>query len=1381
MAAENPPEDVSSEAQEAFSRYLLSRSHGTDRSFDDLLAQHPELASELRSLRASWSKADLGGSHQSLRERIRARRGKDLDPCITLEPAGEGDSAAPDQAEPDGGSGSSSRILERIRKERTDTTRYRINGEIARGGMGAILKVWDEDLRRSLAMKVVLGRGEDECEVDDGKLSRFLEEAQITGQLDHPGVVPVHEIGIGSDGRAFFTMQLVKGRDLKEIFGLVRAGSEGWNLTRALNVILRVCEAMAFAHEKKVIHRDIKPANVMVGRFGETYVMDWGLAKVLGREDSHDVRIQTADQVSLSIVQTDRGDSTRSSDSPLVTMDGDVVGTPCYMSPEQARGVLEDIGPHSDVYAVGALLYELLTGFAPYMTSGERISPVAVLGMVLQGPPAAIDSLDNKVPSELTAICEKAMAREPRDRYPSMLAMAEDLRAFLENRVVGAYETGALAEFKKWVGRNRGMAAALAAAVLAAVLGLGAVTAVQARANSELKATNDQLSTTRDQLASSNDELGAANDDLREATQLALEKEREAQFLSYSANLAAASASLAAGDILEAERRLSLCPEPLRGWEWHRLQLETDSSTWSKALDRKGVGFLPYTDMETDPSSDRAVLATAWKTIQIVSILDGETLVEFDHPRSATTVAFTPDGRQIVSSASDRRFYVWDAADGTELRSFKGHRSAVKDNAVSPDGTRMVSIGIDKYVRLWDFATGDELARLKLPSAGLSVAWSPDGTRFATGAQDRLVRIHDGTSAEVIHELEGHLFSVVDVNYDATGRFLASAGARSLITGQGPTRATAGRAIVWDAAIGREVAGLSGLKDGVTSVTFLPDGDLVAASLEGSLRHFEVGASHSNAFWGHPGHPVQIAVSRDGSSALTTGSEWNLRGWDLACTTGLSLAPHPKAIVGVRAAGNGELVSVSRDGMLKAHDPLSGALLYDFRDHPQSSLGLAVASDGTLVASLAANLAFSGVTPSAGFLLGIWELDARRTISLSEFEAGLELDSIAISADGEVVVTAADRRLFVTAGRTGELLREIELEPVCLEMVLSPDGRYAVTHMSDGASRLWDVETGELLDDQFPGSRRMRFLADGNMLARVLDTTVELAPFVPGASLEDRTAIMLQGHGGEVQDVAMTPDRARVATAGEDGTVRIWDPRRGDLLLTLDELGSAPTSLDFLPDGERLAVGLEDGRVRILFAHRSEESSQAYREARRLASTAHRVLAPLFEQEVDPGQVAERLRADDALDGRVRDAALIVTARIPTSDQQLEDEAWPLVKAPTNRHEELEELVWKARYTLSHDPENENALSLLGMASYRLGRYDQAVEPLESSDEIRTRTRRARPEVAACLAMVHHRLGNDARAADYLDRLRSLMSINVFQSNTDSLALLAEAEQLLKR
>jgi len=463
---------------ELYGQYLERRERGEALELEAWCAQHPDYAEGLRALHRDWGwwKEVFGalsrprGEPESRRlaDELRERFG-DVDPGVSL--GGE---------RPQEDSGPSSELLRRLRAHAPKNSRYRLLGEVGRGGMGAVVRVWDEDLRRTLAMKVVLGREDSAGKgptppVDSRTLGRFLEEAQVTGQLDHPGIVPVHELGLGSDGQVYFTMRLVRGEDLKAVFGHVESGHEGWNTTRALGVMLKVCEAMAYAHSKGVIHRDLKPANIMAGRFGEVYVMDWGLARVIGRKDLHDVRLQDAPATSQSIRTERREERADTPDSPLVTMDGDVVGTPAYMSPEQAMGKVKELGPQSDVYAVGAMLYHLLAVSElemPYVPKGARMSARSVHLAVVQGPPKPLFELAPKAPAELVAIIEKAMSRELSARYPNMDALASDLRAFLEGRVVSAFESGSWAEAKKWVQRNKSLTVAAAAAVIALVGGI---------------------------------------------------------------------------------------------------------------------------------------------------------------------------------------------------------------------------------------------------------------------------------------------------------------------------------------------------------------------------------------------------------------------------------------------------------------------------------------------------------------------------------------------------------------------------------------------------------------------------------------------------------------------------------------------------------------------------------------------------------------------------------------------------------------------------------------------------------------------------------------------------------------------------------------------
>jgi formylglycine-generating enzyme required for sulfatase activity/serine/threonine protein kinase len=452
-----------------FTAWLARHDGADEQQFAHLVQEHAEHAVDLVQLRAEWlreRRVAKRTTDASLGQRLVARFGDDIDPEVSLRENDERPGSI------------SSTMIERISGRSSSFGRYHIQDEIARGGMGAIVKVWDEDIRRHLAMKVILGQADasssaETRQVESAAIARFLEEAQVTGQLDHPGIVPVHELGLDEEGRVFFTMKLVHGRDLRQIFELVFQEKEGWNETRALSVMLRVCEAMAYAHTKGVIHRDLKPANIMVGNFGEVYVMDWGLARVLGKRDTHDIRLKPDVSAPMLAVKSERSETRAlTPDSPLVTMDGDVVGTPAYMSPEQARGEIEKLSARSDVYSIGAMLYHLLARQTPYLSRRTRANTRTVLEMVLDGPPDSLASLRSDVPPELAAISEKAMSRSAADRYADTLALAEDLRAFLEHRVVSAHATGTWAETKKWIERNKALASALASAIVILVAGV---------------------------------------------------------------------------------------------------------------------------------------------------------------------------------------------------------------------------------------------------------------------------------------------------------------------------------------------------------------------------------------------------------------------------------------------------------------------------------------------------------------------------------------------------------------------------------------------------------------------------------------------------------------------------------------------------------------------------------------------------------------------------------------------------------------------------------------------------------------------------------------------------------------------------------------------
>jgi serine/threonine protein kinase/formylglycine-generating enzyme required for sulfatase activity len=302
------------------------------------------------------------------------------------------------------------------------TRRFDELGLLGAGGMGEVYRVLDRDFNRLLALKVI----RPELANSSRALSRFIAEAQVTGQLQHPGIVPVHEMGRLPDGRMFFAMREVRGRDLGTIIAEVHAAhkpgiwaptASGWTFRKLIDAFLTACEAVAYAHSRRVIHRDLKPENILLGDYGQVLVVDWGLARVLDQNDQDDFDDITANRV---VTQ-------RTKDASKETQVGSVAGTPAYMPIEQAKGERGRQGPHTDVYSLGACLYEILSGEPPYLGP----DPDDILRQVVAGPAAPLpDNPD--IPDALRQICNKAMAREPAERFVDANALAKEVAAFLE-------------------------------------------------------------------------------------------------------------------------------------------------------------------------------------------------------------------------------------------------------------------------------------------------------------------------------------------------------------------------------------------------------------------------------------------------------------------------------------------------------------------------------------------------------------------------------------------------------------------------------------------------------------------------------------------------------------------------------------------------------------------------------------------------------------------------------------------------------------------------------------------------------------------------------------------------------------------------------------
>lgn len=409
--------------EETYLRFLLARNEDVCPSVAELVAAHPQRADELLELHERWRETLRREpvSDGTVISELSSFHGEGVDPRIRLS----------DSSEDDDDPGNATRAT-------IEACGYEYVRKLAEGRLGTVLGVRDRNLGRCLAMKV---------HGTSASLEEFLREARIISSLVHPGVLPVHELGVDADGRAFFTMRLLRGVKLGRVCDLARSGAEGWSLARALGILIQVCDTISAAHEAGVVHGDLRPNNVLVGEFGEVVVTGWGRARTSEDLDLAELDLVVRGELSIASMLAAAGEELvdRGSD------DGDP--DPGHHSALELAGTSEGaVLPRTDVHSLGALLYRLLTGHSPN-PAGELAFP-------------------RRTSRRLIAICRRATHPDPAKRYPGAQAFADELRAFHEHRVVRAHRTGALAELEQWIRRNRSLALSLAATLAIIVVGM---------------------------------------------------------------------------------------------------------------------------------------------------------------------------------------------------------------------------------------------------------------------------------------------------------------------------------------------------------------------------------------------------------------------------------------------------------------------------------------------------------------------------------------------------------------------------------------------------------------------------------------------------------------------------------------------------------------------------------------------------------------------------------------------------------------------------------------------------------------------------------------------------------------------------------------------
>jgi eukaryotic-like serine/threonine-protein kinase len=1035
--------------------------------------------------------------------------------------------------------------------------RYKLLEQLGEGGCGVVyVAEQEEPVRRRVALKVIK-LGMDTREV----IARFEAERQALALMDHPHIAKVLDAGATESGRPFFVMELVKGIPITRYCDEQKLDTHG-----RLNLFIQVCQAVQHAHQKGIIHRDLKPSNILVADHDGVpvpKVIDFGIAKA------------TTDQ--------------RLTDKTLYTAIEQFIGTPAYMSPEQANLSGLDIDTRSDIYSLGVLLYELLTGCTPFDAQELVESGLEAIRRTIREvePPRPSTRLSTMYGEALTAtakqhgtesthllklvrgdldwIVMKCLEKDRARRYETANGLAADLKRHLNNEPVVARPPSAAYKFQKAFRRNKLAFSAGVAVVVALVAGLtmaaiGWHQALKARAAEEVQRKAAQASAVTAQ----------------EQRHRAEAEKDEANHLLYVANMNVAQAAWDENNFGRLRQVLEdTATNSERGFEWYYWQRLTHLAlktlrghtdvVWSVAFSRDG---------------QRIVTASADHTAKVWDAATGRELLSLrGHRLGLATAAFSPDGQRIVTAGADRTAKVWDAATGKELLTLRGHTGGLRA-AFSPDGRRIVTGSADHTAKVWDAATGKELLTLTGHTDVLQAAvFSPDGLRIVTGSEDKTAIVWDAATGKRLLTLSGH-----------TGKVSASFspdGTR-ILTGSSDHTAK-----VWDAATGKELQTLRG-HTGALRAYFSPDGQrIVTASTDQTAKVWDAASgTELLTIKGHNGAVYDAVFSPDGQRIVTAGLDHTAMVWDASGSKEvLTLIGHSNYVDSVSFSPNGKrIVTGSFDNTAKIWDVATGSNVLTLIGHAGWVGSGCFSPDGKRI-----------LTGSWDNTAKVW--DAATGQNLRTLNGNIGAVFALYSPDGRRIVTAGSdwiAKLWETASDTQLSTIKGFVGPV-FSLAISPDSQRVVIGDGEGTIHMWDAATGhEVLRFGQRGRSidAVAISADGLRIATgSLDGVVQVSEAATGREL-----MTLKGHSDGVSAAVFSPDGQRIVTASGDYTAKMWDTATGRELLTLNAHSGPVVDVAFSRDGNRIATADSWGHTAIVWEAATTNQVAAWQEEERVAA-----------------------------------------------------------------------------------------------------------------------------------------------------------------------------------
>jgi eukaryotic-like serine/threonine-protein kinase len=1013
---------------------------------------------------------------------------------------------------------------------------YEILKELGRGGMGVVYKARQISLNRPVALKMIKAG----VLADEAELRRFQNEANAVALLDHPGIVPVYEVD-EHDGEKYFSMKLVEGSNLAE-----QLASFQDNFSAAAALMIEATEAVQHAHMRGILHRDLKPANILLDTHGRPHITDFGLAKMM----ESDVEL---------------------------TASGAIMGTPAYMSPEQAAGRRRSMTLATDVYGLGAILYAMLTGKAPF--DGDSI--IETLDAVRTRPPEPPRKRNARIPRDLELICLKCLEKNPADRYPTAAALADDLRCWAADEPVSVRAAGNVERLAKWARRKPTLAAAYTLGILTVVLGgLGGAAVWQWRAAVRARdlAASAKMAAeeARDGEAMARATVQKAHDELATA--------REAlAAVEYGRTMEIALQAWRENHVVTTLSLLSATRSDLRGWEWRYVDRLCHLDLLTLKGHTDGVSSAAFS-----PDGSRIVTASDDNTANVWDARSGALALTLrghapgDLKSGVLSASFSPDGARIVTASYDKTAKVWDARSGAELITLNGHTSEISSARFSPDGARIVTASADSTSKVWDAQSGAMVLTLKGHTGGVtSVSFSPDGARIVTASEDNTAKVWDARSGALALTLGGHTGRVTSVSFSPDGfRIVTASGDNS--------------AKVWDARSGALALTLKGhtsgeFMAGILSASFSPDGSrIVTGGADATAKVWDaLSGAEILTLKGHTAWISSASFSPDGARIVTASEDYTAKVWD-ARSGGerLTMKGHTSKISSARFSADGaRIVTASEDNTVKVWEVRSGDEILTLKGHTAGVTSASFSPDGSRI-----------VTGSVDETAKVW--DARSGAPILTLRGHTDVvRSASYSPDGQRIVTASeDETAKVWDARSGaEILTlkghsagVVSLNVPSVEVPFegvnsagfSPDGSQIVTGSGDQTAKVWDARGGALvrtLTGHTSWISSASFSPDGaRIVTTSYDQTAKLWDARSGALVRTLT-----GHTSWISSASFSPDGARIVTTSGDNTVKLWDAKSGALVLTLKGPTVSVTCVSFSPDGSRIVTGSVDGTANV--------------------------------------------------------------------------------------------------------------------------------------------------------------------------------------------------------